>query len=258
MLRLHDWQQSFQTAVLSDVIAEPLLAAIRRQGVIPQQRIGIYRTAYSQRLTEALHSNFPGLALYLGEERFNDMAQAFIADQPSRHPSIRWFGAGLAAFLHQYQDPVLHEFAAFEWALRHTVDAADQPVLATQTLLALPVEDWLTLSLELQPAVTLLSLEWNVPVLWKALMDQGAAPEPQQVPQHWLIYRRPDLMSMWRSLEPQEAELLALTSQGLTFEGLCEAIAEHADQADDIPIRAASLLRTWVEEGLLIDNTQDS
>jgi len=257
MLALRDWQQQLQHAILDGDTSADLLRDVRRYGVIAQQRIGVYRDAYFLRLAEALASNYPAIALYLGETEFNVLAQAYTTVYPSRDASIRWFGDRLDTFLRSQapwpSNPVLHELARFEWALRHTVDAADAPALTFEALQALPPENWPELLLLLQPAVTLLHLDWNTPAFWRCLVDQQPLPAPQAGAQHWLVYRRQDLMAMWRSSAPDEARLLLLIRNGITFADLCGVMAEHNDQTETIPAQAAALLRQWVSAGLLVD-----
>jgi hypothetical protein len=269
MLALRDWQQHLQRAILDGDASADLQRAIRRHGVIAQQRIGVYRDAYFLRLAEALASNYPAIALYISETvgetvvetecetDFNVMAQAYARAYPSRHASIRWFGDRLDAFLRSQapwsSNPVLHELARFEWALRHTVDAADAPVLTVEALQALPPDHWPELLLTLQPAVTLLYLDWNAPAFWRCLVDRQPLPAPQSCARHWLVYRRQDLMAMWRSVAPDEARLLLSISNGITFADLCDVMAEHEAQPETIPAQAAALLRQWVSAGLLVD-----
>jgi hypothetical protein len=259
MLALRDWQQHLQHAILGGDADADLLQDVRRHGVIAQQRIGVYRDAYRLRLAEALASNYPALAQYLGDTDFSVLAQAYSMAHPSRHASIRWFGDALAAFLQAQapwsSNPVLHELARFEWALRHTVDAADAPALTAAALQALPPENWPALRLALQPAATLLQLDWNTPGIWRCLVEQQALPARQSCPQHWLVYRRQDLMAMWRSAAADEAQLLLSIGKGITFADLCDVMAEHNAQPETIPAQAALLLRQWVDAGLLVDTT---
>ena len=96
--------------------------------------LDVYRHAYRARLAAALADNYTVLARALGDEAFDALAQAYIAAQPSRHPSIRWFGHELAGFMAQADDDLvphasLVDFAAMDWALRAAFDAADAPLL---------------------------------------------------------------------------------------------------------------------------------
>jgi hypothetical protein len=259
MLALRDWQQQLQHAILAGNTSAELLQSVRRHGVIARQRIGVYQDAYCLRLAEALSSNYPVIARYLGDADFGALARAFATAHPSCHASIRWFGAGLARFLHTQQpwssNPVLHELAQFEWALRHTVDAADTPALTVDALRELPPASWPQLPLALQPAATILLLDWNATGIWSALVEGHALPARQYCPQHWLVYRRQDFMAMWRSSGEGEARLLRLIGDGINFADLCEAMALHAADPETIPAQAAALLHQWVEAGLLVDTT---
>jgi len=259
MLGLLDWQQQLQHAILAGDASAQLLHSVRRQGVIAQQRIGVYQDAYHLRLAEALASNYPAIAQYLGEADFSALSRAFATAHPSCQASIRWFGDSLGVFLHSQSpwssNPVLHELARFEWALRHTVDAADRPALTVDALRAVPAESWPQLLLALQPAATVLLLEWNTTGFWSALVEHQTLPALQYCPQHWLVYRRQDYMAMWRSTGDEEARLLRLISEGINFGDLCEAMAGHGVAADTIPAQAALLLHQWVDAGLLVDTT---
>jgi hypothetical protein len=61
---------------------------------------------------------------------------------------------------------------------------------------------------------------------------------------------RPERISNFRSLEADEAAMLAALLDGRPFPELCEAIVTHVGE-NQAAARAAGLLRTWVEEGLI-------
>jgi len=77
-----------------------------------------------------------------------------------------------------------------------------------------------------------------------------AKPEPVRQPAHWLVYRKPDLVSGWHSLTAMETAALDRLQQGATFGDICECIAMHGDP--DAAMQAAGLLRLWVEQGILV------
>lgn len=261
MPALPEWQQQFQAAILQageTGAAEALLPAVRRAGVIPAQRLAVYQDAYRLRLTEALHSNFPALARHLGEAGFAALAQAFLQAHPSRHASIRWFGEELAGFLRVAapwaDSPWLAELAAFEWALRHTVDAADATPLTLAVLQALSGDDWLTHRLALQPAATLLAGAWAVPLWWRHLQqNESTAPaQPDAAAgSGWLVYRGAAGAALWRRLDSDEAQALRALQAGLAFADLCEQV-EGLVGAAAAPARTAAWLQGWTGEGLLV------
>ncbi|MGI9330937.1 MAG: HvfC/BufC N-terminal domain-containing protein, partial [Gammaproteobacteria bacterium] len=62
-------------------------------------RLQVYFQAYRLRLIDVLQNDFEGLHALLGDEAFSRMVQAYLEEHPSRHPSVRWFGQHLPAFL---------------------------------------------------------------------------------------------------------------------------------------------------------------
>ena len=68
-------------------------------------------------------------------------------------------------------------------------------------------------------------------------------------PVTWAIWR-PERISSFRSLEPDEAAMLDALVAGRTFPELCETVAAFTGD-DQAPARAAWLLRTWVEGGMI-------
>ncbi|STQ89631.1 HvfC/BufC N-terminal domain-containing protein [Iodobacter fluviatilis] len=250
-MSLHTWQRDLQASILtaSDQIRQPL-----NQGSISREReIAVYADGYFLRLAEALQSNYPALFQILGDDDFYSLARAYLAAHPSSQPSIRWFGDQLATFLAQalpYASvPIFAELAAFEWALRHTVDAADAPLLTLEDLQAIPTGDWGQLCFKLHPSLSILSLQWNAPKVWQALMAEDAPPEPQRLPQPCLVWRKPDLTLHWRSAKPPEVHALNLLASGANFSSVCEALM--SEDINDVPLRAAGFLRTWIEQGLI-------
>jgi hypothetical protein len=258
--RLREWQSALQTSILdSQQDREYIRARLQAGSVGVDGQLEIYANAYIMRLIEALRSNYPAVQQALGDKDFDVMARGYLDLYPSVHASIRWFGDSLALFLQEQdpyrQVPVLSELASFEWAMRHTLDAADADRLTVEALLSVTEQRWSDLQFDLHPSVTRLFLRWNAPQIWHVLADAaGASPEqsiePVRQPMHWLIYRKPDLASGWRSLSDAEVAALDLVQQGATFADICECIAAH--DASDAAMQAAGLLRVWVEQGILI------
>lgn len=57
-------------------------------------------------------------------------------------------------------------------------------------------------------------------------------------------------MTNFRSLEPDEAAMLDAMIEGHPFPALCEALLAYVEE-DRAPARAAGLLRSWIEEGMI-------
>jgi hypothetical protein len=218
-------------------------------------RLDVYHHAYRARLTEALRSNYPVLHRVLGDEAFGDIARRYLAERPSRRPSIRWFGEALPQWLAARADtlphPSLVDLARMEWALGLSFDAADMPPLDVATLAARPAGDWPGFRFAAHPSVSLLVLDWAVEPLWRRLTDddQAACDPPAPHPHHWLTWRH-GLESRWRSVEADEAIVLSACLAGEPFASVCAlAVATHGDAA---AAWVAGALRRWVADGLLL------
>lgn len=226
-----------------------------------------YRHAYRARLVAALTDNFTVLARALGDEAFDALGQAYLAARPSRHPSIRWFGDGLADFMAAAGEalvphPSLVDIARMDWALRGAFDAAAAAPLAAAELASLPPDDWAGLVLQLQPSVQRVALAHAIEPAWRVLRewDPESGDDPPELPEpvahaHLLLAWREGGETRWRSLEPLEAALLAGVAAGETFASLCERAAGLLDDAEAAAPAVIGLLQRWLADGLLQSRT---
>jgi hypothetical protein len=254
---LGDLQRAFQDYLLAT--SDAFQAAVRDTSKADRiTLLDVYRDGYALRLVEALTTDYPGVMAMAGPADFDHMARAYIATHPSRHPSIRWYGRGLADFLAgtppYSQTPAAAEMARFEWALGKAFDSPNATPITADALMALPPEAWETLSFTALPSLRRLTLAFEAPQAWQRReevepgdLEVERAPEPLV----WAIWR-PDLVSNFRSLDHDEATMLEAMVEGRSFPALCEAIAPMTGE-DQAPARAATLLRTWVEGGLIAE-----
>ena len=253
-MRLHEWQQSFQNVVLGTMNSDVL--PLQQKGLPRELSIGIYANAYRERLHEALRENYSALHQLLGDRDFAELAYAFTGMHPPQTVSIRWFGDAVSEYLRVTEPyrscPAIAELAQFEWALRHTVDAADAERIDTAFLQSLTAEQWATLRCNVHPSLTILHFDWNAPQVWRALNAGEEPPAPTQFESYWLVYRGTDLMTEWRSADAYEAGAIQLWARDESFAEICEFLAEKTGSADSAIAIAASFMRTWIEQGLLV------
>lgn len=252
--QLRAQQQALQQAIVGGTDAAPPGLLRPQPGGAPA-RLDVYRHAYRARLLAALRDHHEVLARVLGDEAFDALAADYIDAQPSRTPSIRWYGAGFAAALAaraaagdaRLPHPALVDLARMEAALREVFDAADAPPLGRADLAGLPPADWPALRLRLHPAVRRLALDWAVEPVWAALRAAAPGAEPElpapAARPHTLLVWRAGLDTRWRSLADEEAALLARVADGQPFAALCA-------QAGDAAV-AAQALAQWLADGLL-------
>ena len=252
---LGDLQRAFQDYLLAS--SDTFQAAVRDTTKADRiTLLDVYRDGYALRLIEVLTSDYPGLMAMAGPTDFDHMARAYVAAHPSRHPSVRWYGRGLAHFLASTtpynHTPAASEMARFEWALGEAFDSPDVTPITADGLMALPQEAWETLSFSALPSLRRLTLAFEAPQAWQRREEVepgNLEVDPAAAPVTWAIWR-PELVSNFRSLDADEDAMLDALVEGRPFPELCETVAPLTGE-DQAPARAAGLLRAMVEGGML-------
>jgi hypothetical protein len=219
-------------------------------------RLSVYGEAYRARLSEALQANFPALAKLLDTQDFAVLASHYVTAHDSSFFSIRHYGHELPQFLgqhpHYLDAPVLAELARWEWAMAGAFDAADATPLVHTDLARLSAQQWAQLRFTWHPSVARLGLSWNVPQLWQALNEDAERPAASlsREPLQWLLWRQ-GLTTYFRSLQNAEARALDAARDGWPFGELCDLVCDEVGEAQ-APATAATLLRGWIDAGLII------
>jgi hypothetical protein len=236
------------SAIADAIVDAPPLAV--------DERLGIYRNAYSVRLIEALDDTYPVLHAVLGDEDFAALGEEFIATHPSVHRSIRWYGSELAEFLKRCPpfagQPIFAELALLEWTLAAVFDSADALPVQRAALAAVDASAWGDLQFKFHPSLRRLHLQWNTAAVWQSMSRDETPPDPAcgEHPVPWLLWRQ-NLQNYFRSMAPDEAAALDSALRGDTFGEICAALADWLPE-DEIPLRAASLLSLWADSGIII------
>jgi hypothetical protein len=216
----------------------------RVRGADAAQRLRIYADAYRLRLVDVLGNDFPATRDALGEAAFVAFAERYLHAHPPTQPSVRHLCGDFADWLAAEVDAPrgLHELARFEWLQAAAFDAADAAVLGIDEVAALPAEAWPRLQLRLHPATRLLD------TARLAIVHGAPACSDAVSPARWLLWRDADGDVHWRQLEDDEAGALHALAADASFGDVCERLsAIH----DDGALRAASLLKRWLADGLL-------
>lgn len=249
MKTLKALQAQYQSALLRDQPPAPRL--IKTDGAAS---FDVYRNAYRARLRAALRDNFETLPLVMGDDAFDELANAYIAATPSAHYSLRWFGHRLAEFMATHDELVAHpamlDLARLEWALRGAFDADSSAVLTGAELAVLPAEAWPEMHLALQPSVQVLSLQWAVGPVWHALKaGQSDVPAPEAMVHDLLIWRQ-GLQPQWKSLSDIETIFVRDLQAGRSFGELCENLGQIIGENDAAPT-AVAVLRELLGGGVI-------
>lgn len=253
---LDEWQRGLQNCIIQPLADAQLIEnTLQSTHMNKDVQLGIYRFAYSARLNEALKSNYPALHQLLGDIEFECLANVYLETYPPIHASIRWYGETLSLFMATtapYQTlPVMAELAQFEWALRHTIDAGDVERVSLEHMAAIAPEHWGDLHFAPHPSASLLTLTWNAPPLWKALVNHEEAPLPKIQATSWLTYRQIDSVSGWRSMDAIECAAFTVLQQQGSFGDICAALAALLGDENKAAMTSAKLLHVWITQGLI-------
>jgi hypothetical protein len=192
----------------------------------------------------------------LGDERFARTARAFIHEHPSRVPSIRYFGRGLAEFLDdrasEPADAMLADLARWEWALSAAFDGPDADALPVTALASLPAGRWPALCLRMPGSLQRVALQTNAVDWWRFAVQDAVQPAAAIVTAatQWVVWRS-GLATSFRSLPADEAWMLDAALRGSPFADLCAGLAEFAG-VTDAARRAAMLLKSWWTAGWVV------
>lgn len=256
MKSLGQLQQDFKTWVI-DQQGDFITDIVKTSTLGRQTRLDIYANAYRARLHEALEADFPVLNAMLGEQVFHSLGLEYIQQHPSDNPSLRWFGRHMPGFLAAHegysQHLFLSEMAGFEWALRTAFDACDSPLATVVDAAAIPADAWAGMRPVPCHSARLFDISWNTPSVWNSVNDEAENPtQPARLPKTLpcLIWRS-GLITRFRVLEQaDEHAVTQLLLKGCDFPTLCEQLG-HFHHQQDTSVRAASLLKSWLQEGLL-------
>lgn len=259
---LPDLQSQFQQGLVKQIVPGQLFNAHHPAGLAGRQiadlptRFGIYTFAFRSRLEEALRDNYPVLHKVVGDEAFGEIANAYLAAHPPRHPSIRWFGDRLSEFLASHDNliphPAIVDLVRMEWAVRSAFDGADAPLLVATTLAQLAPQQWADLPLRLHPTAQILSVDWQVEPIWQTLTkDENAEVTPPVPLVHDMLIWRKELVCYWRSLDDMEASLLDGIRAEMSFGELCGACALQVGE-DGAASTAIQYLQQWLFDQLLV------
>lgn len=252
---LRQLQQELQRDLLGEV-SRISSAVVNAPPLSADARLAIYRNAYRVRLIDALDDTYAVLHKLLGDDTFLSLAEMFIAAHPSVHRSIRWYGRELADFMGGCppfaEQPILSEVARFEWTLAEVFDAPDATALERPALLAVDPDTWATLQFRFHPSLRRLQFAWNTVPVWQAVGDDQEPPAPERSaqPVQWLLWRQ-NLMNYFRSTGEDETAALVAALKGSTFAEICAALTAWLPE-EEVPLRAATLVGTWTDSGLLV------
>lgn len=250
---------TLQSAFLHHVlVGDPAIAAhiVSTTDADANTRLEVYASGYRLRLIEVLEADYPCVRSLLGVPAFAVLARGYIAKFPSPHYSLRSYGQHLASHLtglpiHTTRAE-LAEMADFEWRWGECFDAADSTPISVDALAEVPPQNWLNLAFDFVPGTRHVTTQFNIADIRQAVQQDSTPPELERhtEPSQLLLWRRA-LQVLWRVLERDEAAALTAAHGGADFPALCDVLITVGVDEDDVPLRAATLIKRWLHEGLI-------
>ena len=221
------------------------------------ERTEIYADGYFYRLLDALKEDFPATLAVVGVDEFHNLITSYLLVHPPTEPSLLHAGRYLADHFDRSPIPArwpyIADLARLERALIESFHAADAASLERAAVQSIPPDEWPALMLGLHPAVRVLSLQWRVEEILRAVAQNEQLPEAVCAPATMVVWRR--LMQVfYRPAEPAEEAALNLIKQGCDFGAVCEAIVTIASN-QDVPQLINRMLVRWLEDGILLNQT---
>ena len=232
------------------------------------ERLQIYNRMYWFRIIDSFYEDCPGLRAALGERKFNRLALAYLAKNPSRSFTLRDLCSRLEDFIRvepEWTTPLTDlacEIASFEWAQTVAFDEGARPVVSPADF---ALADPTRLRLGLQPYVTLLALEHPVDSYVIAVKQRDtlraaasnattstaraktgrkvALPKPERT---WVAVHRVDNQLYYKRLEPAAFRILEALRDGKT---LARAVAAGGREVK--PQQVQGWFANWAQLGWL-------
>jgi hypothetical protein len=250
MSTLRDLQRQLQQAVLGGDSAE-IVAAIRRDGLDPAARIGIYHNHFFTTLGASLQSTFPIVCRLVGERFFAYAAHEYLRAHPPHSRCLTEYGAGFADFLGGFEPckglPYLADVARFEWALNIAANVREAAPLPPQALTEVPTNEAAYVALRLQPSLTYVISPWPIDAIWLANQESEVPPVDLASGGARLEIRRDGDAVVWLRLDPATFVFRQALAEGLVLAEACAASTQQ-DPAFDL----AAAVQHIFAEGLAV------
>lgn len=225
------------------------------QAVSPTAGMEIYRSAYRNRLLEALRTSFEKTCQYVGGEAFDTAACHHIILNPPVSWTLDDYGAGFDLTVAELfaEDPEVAELAWLEWHMQRAFGSADVMPLDAARLASgeLGIADWDRATFALVPSFAMRANRTDCTALWQALADGEALPTEREHPKiGQLIVWRNGISPHFRVADTIEGEALSSIAAGQDFGSLCASLADEIGP-DAALSQAGGWLVQWLQDGLI-------
>ena len=260
------WMQTFivhrgtEGAALSAAASEGVRAEDVASVILPSstltslERLGVYRGMYLLRLEEALETDYPALAHFLGGEDFNELVDGYVEAFPSRSYTLNRLGDHLPEYIRTApgiaRRGFLYDLARLELAVSEVFDAPESPVLTTEQIAQVPTEAWPNARLRPIEAFRLLSFQYPVNAYLTSVKEDDHDHPKARKKNSWVaVFRRK--YACWRlDLSRPGHDLLQALADGTSLGDAVAAARKRRGRGAVGEEQLFRWFRDWVREGI--------
>jgi len=264
--RLQAWMQAVivHPGTTDEALAQPeneaaVPPARLEQVILPsstltsQERLAIYQGMYPLRMAEALQSDYEALQHFLGDERFEQLVQAYVQVYPSRSYTLNRLGDHLPAFVLEApglaRRDFLHDLARLELAISDVFDSPETPALTTEAIAAIAPEDWERARLTTIDAFRLVAMRYNANDYLQSVRDDDHQHPRPKLKASWLaVYRRDYDVYRLELTRPAHDLLADLAAGARLGEALTAAIKRGRPKPQEQQL--SRWFRQWMAGGI--------
>ncbi len=236
-------------------VSDALRAILPSKTMGSLERLAVYQGMYPLRMRDALAADYPGLAAFLGPERFFDFVLAYVAAHPSRSYTFARLGDRVPEFFGKTRRfapaAFLSDLTRLERAINEVFELDEEEVglAASAAPLLRPVAaDWASRRLAVTPTLRLLSFRYAAGPALDALK---AGKRPNARPRaSWSAVHRRRYVVYRVELRREEFLLLSALAKGRPL-GAALRAAARAFGKPLSPRAVTRAFRTFTAKGLL-------
>lgn len=214
---------------------------------------------YGYRMHDALAEDYPAVRALLGHERFAKFVSAYLAQFPSRSPSLQDLSLHVPLFLATASVPrraMLADVARVELAILRAQLAPNVEPLSRERAAAFPPEQWPEARLVLAPHVQRLVLDFDASSLVTAARRGETLPSFRARSTCTLAWRK-DWIVWRRDVDAGTFAFLEALARGSTLTVATRAARRaHAASSNDVSeldARLQTAFGEWLGEGFFTD-----
>lgn len=238
----------------SELPFDDAIASIRPSKTLsPMARIDIYRRMFFLRMTESMAIDYPGVRNALGEEEFDRLViEEYVRKYPSSSYTLNHLGRNFPRFILEStlkNKAFLADLACLELSVTEMMDAVESPLLAAETIAAVPLEQWENVRLIPIAALQLHEFEHNVCEYLDAV-NENEKPLQMKVEKSYTAVHRNGYRTYWTTLSQQQYTLLNALITGSTFGEAISLMEERfPGSEEELQQEVFQWFNDWIQNG---------